>query len=990
MYSIILTVLVICLFFMVSNQSVRIRRIKSLLSYLQKEIIGLKDQLAELKKKPFADSRAIPPLKKTSDAFSFQTAEPENQTESQSEIPEYVQSDQPYEEPAAIKEPEPPTSAAQGGKSIQSINWEDFLGAKLFAWIGGFSLFIGFAFLLKYSFDHNLISPAVRVAIGFICGAGLVGSGIYLKRKTYEVTSQTLCATGIVILYASTFAANSVYHFISTVVAFALMSLITAGVFVLAAGAGARVIAILGIVGGFITPPLLSTGQDHPFALFSYITFLNVGLFCVAFYRKWNFLVALGALGTVLTQLGWSISFFKPEKIFIAMAIYLWFNLLFCGAFWYGKRIERSDRWLAGSSVSLPFVTFLFALFLAVHPITGIRPGAVFTYLLVADLCLLAIALMEEKLQKFHLAAGGCIFLILSLWITIRMTPELLIWALGGSLVFALLHSAFPMIAARITPSARIPWHVHLSPLLALLLILIPILKGSGGWLIWPFVLLFNGGILALALLTTSALAILVALVITGIVILGWIFRGTTGSLDTGETVILIGAFGIFFSVVATYVLIRMKHGITQTRETVEWDIPNPFGISNPDNIFMQIPAFSTALPFVLLIFVSSSVEIHNPAPILGLGLLLTAIGMWLVRLLKATVLLPITMGCFFLLEDVVHLGHFHPDNAIIFLGFYILTTALFFILPFFYRQDYLRTVIPWATAALSGPLHFFLIYDTVQKTYPNNIMGLLPAIMAVPYFLGLMKLVEWIPKDHQKRDSIFAWFGGATLFFITLILPIQFEHQWLTIGWTLEGAALIWLFRIIPHPGLRGLGVALLLAIFLRLGMNPAILSEYPPSAYPIFNWYLYTYGIAIFCLMSGARLLAPPRNKTMGFNTPPVLYALGTILAFIFMNIEIADFFSTGIRIRFQFTGDFAPSMTYSIAWALFAFALIVVGILKKLRPVRLAAIGLIGITLVKLFFFDLRQLDQLYRIGAFVGVAIVLIAASALYQKWVVRKV
>jgi hypothetical protein len=454
--------------------------------------------------------------------------------------------------------------------------------------------------------------------------------------------------------------------------------------------------------------------------------------------------------------------------------------------------------------------------------------------------------------------------------------------------------------------------------------------------------------------------------------------------------VVLIGAFGIFFSVAATYVLIRMKEGMTQTGETSEWDIPNPFGISNPDNVFIQIPAFSTALPFVLLILASGSIEVDNPAPILGLGLLLTAIGIWLVRFLKASLLLPITMGCFFLLESALHLGHFHPDNATVFLGFYILTTALFIILPFYYKQDYLRAVIPWATAALSGPFHFFLSYDAIQKTYPNNIMGLLPAVIAVPYFLGLTNLVEWIPKDYSKRDSIFAWFGGTTLFFITLIFPVQFEHQWLTIGWALEGAALIWLFRIIPHPGLRGLGVFLLLCTFLRLGMNPAILSDYPPSAYPIFNWYLYTYGIAIFCLMAGGRLLAPPRNKTMGFNTPPILYALGMILAFIFMNIEIADFFSTGIRLRFQFTGDFAPSMTYSIAWALFAFVLIVVGILRKLRPVRFAAIGLIGITLVKLFFFDLRQLDQLYRIGAFVGVAIVLISASVLYQKWVVRKV
>jgi uncharacterized membrane protein len=66
-----------------------------------------------------------------------------------------------------------------------------------------------------------------------------------------------------------------------------------------------------------------------------------------------------------------------------------------------------------------------------------------------------------------------------------------------------------------------------------------------------------------------------------------------------------------------------------------------------------------------------------------------------------------------------------------------------------------------------------------------------------------------------------------------------------------------------------------------------------------------------------------------------------------------------------------------------------MLIVGIRKQLRPLRFAAMGLIGITLLKLFLFDLSRLDQLYRIGAFVGVAIVLIAASALYQKWIVRE-
>jgi uncharacterized membrane protein len=230
------------------------------------------------------------------------------------------------------------------------------------------------------------------------------------------------------------------------------------------------------------------------------------------------------------------------------------------------------------------------------------------------------------------------------------------------------------------------------------------------------------------------------------------------------------------------------------------------------------------------------------------------------------------------------------------------------------------------------------------------------------------------------------AWFGGVALFFITLIFPIQFDRQWITLGWALEGAALLWLFHRVPHPGLRLTGVGLLIAAFVRLAFNPAVLEYHPRSATPILNWYLYAYGIVTVCLFAGARLLAPPRHLLLRSNAPTVLAGLGTVLAFLLLNIEIADYFSpTGSTLTFQFSGDFARDMTYSIAWALFALALLVVGIVRKLPASRYAALGLLSATLLKLFFHDLAQLNQLYRIGAFIGVAVIAMLASFAYQRF-----
>jgi uncharacterized membrane protein len=206
-------------------------------------------------------------------------------------------------------------------------------------------------------------------------------------------------------------------------------------------------------------------------------------------------------------------------------------------------------------------------------------------------------------------------------------------------------------------------------------------------------------------------------------------------------------------------------------------------------------------------------------------------------------------------------------------------------------------------------------------------------------------------------------------------------------VGWALESAALCWLFRRVPHPGLRLTGVALLVVVFVRLALNPAVLSYHPRAAFPIFNWYLYTYGIATVCLFAAARLLAPPRHRVLGHNALPLLYTLGTILAFLIVNIEIADYFSApdAPALTFQFAGNFARDMSYSIAWALFALMLLIVGMRKHAAPLRYASLGLLGITVVKLFIHDLSQLDQLYRISAFIVVAVIAILASFLYQRF-----
>jgi len=356
-------------------------------------------------------------------------------------------------------------------------------------------------------------------------------------------------------------------------------------------------------------------------------------------------------------------------------------------------------------------------------------------------------------------------------------------------------------------------------------------------------------------------------------------------------------------------------------------------------------------------------------------------------EILLLDILPAIGLVCVLALEHAWHFQHFDPTRATLPLSWYLGFYALFTIFPFIFHRKFADKTAPWAAAALAGPLQFYLVYQVIRSAYPSHLPGLVPLAFALPSLLGLLVVLKRTSLTSPARSAQLALFGGAALFFITLIFPIQFDRQWITVGWALEGAALCWLFHRVPHPGLRLTGIVLLVVVFARLALNPAVLNYHRHGAFPILNWYLYTYGLATVCLFAAGRFLAPPRQVVLGSNVLPLLYTLGTVLAFLIVNIEIADYFSSpgAAALTFQFSGNFARDMSYSIAWALFALLMLIVGIRKQIAPVRYASLGLLGLTVVKLFFHDLSQLDQLYRISAFVVVAIIAMVASFLYQRF-----
>ena len=867
------------------------------------------------------------------------------------------------------------------------INWEQFMGAKLFAWLGGLAAFLGAVFFVKYSFEHDLIPPEVRVALGYLFALGLVGGGLKIGRGRYAVTSQTLVATGVVCLYGVTFACNSIYHFafFETAATFLTMTLITAAAFVLAVRLDGRVIAVLGIFGGFLTPWLLSTGRDNPGGLFGYVALLDLGLIAVALQRRWHFLVPLGAAGTLILELGWAVKFFHATRASVAITVALVFCALFLAAYFVARRLGRLSAEVRWSAVAFPFSALALAGVFLGYPEIAARPGLLFSFVLAADLCLLALAWCDEELPRLHLVAGLAVFALLAAWTGGRLTNELLPWALAFYLLHAVLHTAFPLVLERRRPAAAPAWWSQLFPPLTLLLLLGPMLKlDTLSLAFWPCVLLVD--LLAIAFawfaaaLTGVALVLALTLVVTGV----WIFHVPVAADDTAALLGVIGGFALLFFTAGIFLARRLGEEPGSRADAAGGLFGDARG---------QIPACSALLPFLLLVMMTQRLPLANPSPVFGLALLLVGLTLGLACALTLEWLPACALTGVAALEYAWRARHPSVDHVTLTLGWYVAFAGVFALFPFVFRRRFASLTGPWAIAALAGVLQFPLVYRLLEHTGPRDARGLIPALFALPPLLSLLAIARGRSGDERARLNQLAWFGGVALWFITLIFPIQFERQWLTLGWALEGVALLWLFRRVPHPGLRATGVALLVAAFARLALNPAVLEYHARSLTPIFNWYLYSYGLVTAALFLGVRLVDRPHAAgaapvtIFGVPARALLGTLGTVLAFLLLNLEIADFFSVpGARVlTFELSGSFARDMSYTIAWALFALALLLLGLARRLRAAIYAAWALLGVALLKLFFHDLARLEALYRIGALFALAVVGFIASFAYQRF-----
>lgn len=216
--------------------------------------------------------------------------------------------------------------------------------------IGIVAFIFGLGFFLKYSFDNNWIGPTGRVIIGILAGLGLLAGGEKAQRSGLKIFAQGLTGGGVAALYFAIFAAFSLYHLLGQTAAFGIMILITSTAVLLAVRYDSYAIAVLGIIGGFLTPFILSTGVPNQVGLFSYIALLDCGILALAYFKKWRSINVISFVLTLIIIVIWMVSPYSNEAIWTNQVFYtIFFAIFACLAIFYNvvHRIKTQSDDLA-------------------------------------------------------------------------------------------------------------------------------------------------------------------------------------------------------------------------------------------------------------------------------------------------------------------------------------------------------------------------------------------------------------------------------------------------------------------------------------------------------------------------------------------------------------------------------------------------------------------------------------------------------------------
>ena len=225
-----------------------------------------------------------------------------------------------------------PADAVQIKPGAGGLDMETRFAGRWLNWIAIVALLLSVAFFVKFAFDNQWVGPVGRVLILLLIGGLLLWYSHRLLSRGYRYFSEGITGLATGVLYLAVYAAWWFYHLVPQGVAFIAMVAVTAGMLTVAIRRNSQSAAFLAMLGGFLTPALLSTGEDSQRTLFSYLVVLNAGLLVLSRWRTWRALEIVCLVWTIGYFTTWYDQYYTSEKLlvtfFFATAFFTEFGII--------------------------------------------------------------------------------------------------------------------------------------------------------------------------------------------------------------------------------------------------------------------------------------------------------------------------------------------------------------------------------------------------------------------------------------------------------------------------------------------------------------------------------------------------------------------------------------------------------------------------------------------------------------------------------------
>jgi len=867
-----------------------------------------------------------------------------------------------------------PAPAASPALPAPAFEWERWLGVRGAAVLGGIVFALAGFLFFRYAIDHGLISPTLRVVLGTLAGIAALVAAEKLRER-YAVTANAMSGGGMVVLYASFWAARSLYHLIPTALAFALMTLTTAAGCLLATRSRSLLIAVLGLVGGFLTPLLLSTGEDRPVALFGYVLLLDVGFVYVAYRRGWSVLLGLSLLGTLLLEGLWIGTRMGPERVGLGLLIVAVFVALF-GAVGARPPKERERAWRLNQAAGL-VLPLGFALYFASQARFGTHLWPIVMLLGLVAAGASYVARKEADLFWLPSSVAVGALATVCVWLGSAHLTTALAWELASCvLALGLVFQVF----VELRPDTAAPDVAVSAALITQLGGYVALIVGAQGRVteLWPWLFGFAGLSALLLRQAQRSLGLVLALAAGILPAIGLVFFQVRHGRAAG------------FLEPTLYAAIQLGLALALQGLSL-WKPRREYHLA------------AGVFPFVILLgplwgaIPSPSL---SPLRVLGPQLAFGALCSFAVtRTRDGRWLLPAAFALFIAESVTTSFGGLSPSVAreafalkavsVLFISLWSALVAS--------RLQHARFAV--YTSAFAGAVWFLSLRSLYSASWEEAPIAILP--------LGLgalsVGLLSWGARSARLTGDIrkitLVLHAAVALGFLSVAIPLQLDRQWITLGWALECAALLYLFERLDHAGLKWAALGLALVVTVRLILNPAVLDYEERGHLPFLNWLLYTYWVPALSLLAGFRVLyrieltrARTWERALYADKNRVgavaLFMCVILIVFVWLNLAIFDAFAEGSALTLDFSRRPARDLSISLSWIGYAGALLAIGMAKGSRALRWLSLVFLVLSIGKVFLYDLSELRDLYRVLSLLGLAVSLLTVSFAYQRFVFR--